>query len=351
MRFCSYLVTLLIVVSIGCNNRSGSAKDSRSRPSDSQPANRIYAVSYPLQFLTQQIVGEEIEVLLPYGQADDRRNSRPAREVIEAMQNSDLVIANGVGARYAKWLALVSLPDSKIVNTASKSLSLKDYIQVKGESIVHSHGPEGEHSHPVMAARAWLDPSLAKKQANYIAKRLKVTYPEMADRFQQNLDGLQAKLDELVETKSSVVELAKAKSPVVFTAGSKFEFLTRAAGLSADPLKAFSRSSDLTDDQLLAAVKDQLDQLRGDQLRAQRDRAGQTQGEGESAAAAEKQNPALVFIDQQLRLSDELSAAFLSNQVQPVRVDLLDVAPAQGDYISAMRTNMTRIQDTLKRDN
>ena len=173
----------------------------------------------------------------------------------------------------------------------------------------------------------------------------------MADRFQQNLDGLQAKLDELVETKSSVVELAKAKSPVVFTAGSKFEFLTRAAGLSADPLKAFSRSSDLTDDQLLAAVKDQLDQLRGDQLRAQRDRAGQTQGEGEPAAAAEKQNPALVFIDQQLRLSDDLSTAFLSNQVQPVRVDLLDVAPAQGDYISAMRTNMTRIQDTLKRDN
>ena len=124
MRFCSYLVTLLIVVSIGCNNRASSAKDSRSRLSDSQPANRIYAVSYPLQFLTQQIVGEEIEVLLPYGQADDRRNSRPAREVIEAMQNSDLVIANGVGARYAKWLALVSLPDSKIVNTASKSCLL-----------------------------------------------------------------------------------------------------------------------------------------------------------------------------------------------------------------------------------
>ena len=109
MRFSPYLAFFLVSVLVGCNSRAlPDSAGSAGGDSAAQLSNRIYAVSYPLQFLTQQISGQEIEVLLPFAQSDDPRKSRPTREVIAAMQDSDLVIANGVGARYAKWLALVS---------------------------------------------------------------------------------------------------------------------------------------------------------------------------------------------------------------------------------------------------
>lgn len=340
MRFYSLLAILLVSVLVGCNNRvlpdsGGSASDA----STAELANRIYAVSYPLQFLTQQIVGEEAEVLLPFDQSDDPRKSRPAREVIATMQDSDLVIANGIGARYAKWLALVSLPDSKIVNTASRGLALKDYIQVKGESIVHSHGPEGEHSHPVMASRTWLDPSLAKKQANYIVKQLKKTYPDRADRFDQNLDALQARLDELVDAVDSVRDRAKASSPMVWTAGSQFEFLTRSAGLSAEPLKGFSQDSKLSGEELLASVKSQLQD---------KSAISSQQSSNSESGSLEGEKLKLVLIDERFLLSEDLSALVSSLGIKLVCIDLLDHPPANSDYISAMKLNIQRVGDALE---
>ena len=342
MRLSSYLAILLISFSVGCSNRAlpGPA-GSASEASPTQLSNRIFAVSYPLQFLTQQIAGEEIEVLLPFDKSDDPRKSRPARETIKAMQDSDLVIANGVGARYAKWLALVSLSDSKIVNTASRGLALKEYIQVKGESVVHSHGPEGEHSHPVMAARAWLDPSLAKKQASYIAKQLKETYPARADQFDQNLDGLHARLDELDATMAPVRELVKVKSRIALTAGSQFEFFARFAGFSTEPLRGFSKGDgDLPEDQLLAAVKAQLQTK-------PKVPGGASSGSASNSADSEK--PKLVFVDERMQVPEDLLALLSSLGIHPVRIDVLDYRPANGDYISTMKMNIDRAVEAFER--
>lgn len=239
---------------LGCSNRS--TKNSAGWTSESQPAlasNRIFAVSYPLQFLTQQIVGDQIEVLVPFESTSDPRTSKPTRKTIEQMQQSDLVIANGIGARYAKWLAVVSVPDSKIINSASHGLALTEFIALKGESLVHSHGPEGEHSHPVMAARTWLAPSLAKKQASYIAKQLKQTYPDQSERFDENLNRLQSQLDVLAGEMDRLNALIEKQSPVVF-ADARCVFFLRAAGYPDEPLKGLPAAED-NEQGLLAKLK------------------------------------------------------------------------------------------------
>ena len=133
----------LAAVSVGCK-KDPQQEVSTQSPS---PTKRIFAVSYPLQFLTRSVAGEEIEVLMPYGKDEDPKTARPSRDAIAEMQSADLIVANGTGATYVGWLATVSLPDSKVVNTATRGLSLKEYIAVENASIVHSHGPEGEHSH------------------------------------------------------------------------------------------------------------------------------------------------------------------------------------------------------------
>ena len=333
MRLGYCLAALLILVSVGCGRESSNSNGLVSKAYSTQLSNRIFAVSYPLQFLTQQIAGEEIEVLVPFGDSDDPRKFRPTREMIEAMQESDLVVANGIAARYAKWLNSVSIPESKIISTATHGLALRDYIQVKGESIVHSHGPEGEHSHPVMAAFTWLDPALAKKQSNYIAKHLRKTYPAHVDRFDQNLSQLQGRLDELESAMEQLRELSPENSSIVLTAGSQFEFFARAAGFSTEPLSGFKNKLQI-DKELLAAVKTQLQEKFENKL-------GEPSGEGEKKK--------LVLIDQRLQLTEGLSRIFLSYGIQPVTIDTLDHCSATGDYISTMKSNINRVAEAIKR--
>ena len=94
------------------------------------------------------------------------------------MQHAGLVVANGRGAEVAKWLETVSIPDSRLCNSATRGLALADYIAIEDLRMVHAHGPEGEHSHPTMVGNTWLDPAIAKKQSAYIAQELMRVFPE-----------------------------------------------------------------------------------------------------------------------------------------------------------------------------
>jgi len=331
MHLRSYLAVLLICAwsgcgilglsILGCSNRpTANSAGSTDESSAASVSNRIFAVSYPLQFLTQQIVGDQIEVLVPFEASSDPRTSKPTRETIEQMQQADLVIANGIGARYAKWLAVVSVPDSKTISTASHGLALTEYIALKGESVVHSHGPEGEHSHPVMAARTWLDPSLAKKQANYIAKQLKQTYPEQADRFEENLKSLQSRLDVLVGEMERLNGLIEQQSPLVFN-DPEFAFFLRATGYTGEPLKGLPLTSNK--DEELAELKSRLAQLK------------------------DEKKPRLALVEQGTPLPEFESNALSWLKTQIVEINLLDHRPPQGDYISAMKMNIARFAEAI----
>ncbi|MEM6727439.1 MAG: metal ABC transporter substrate-binding protein, partial [Pseudomonadota bacterium] len=79
---------------------------------------------------------------------------------------ADLILLNGAG--FATWIDRVSLPRSRVVNT---SRAIEDRFIVT-ESITHSHGDGGEHSHEGLASYTWLDPTLAAAQADAIAGAL-----------------------------------------------------------------------------------------------------------------------------------------------------------------------------------
>ncbi|MEL7496063.1 MAG: metal ABC transporter substrate-binding protein [Planctomycetota bacterium] len=196
-----------------------------NKPLNDGPSNRIVAVSVPLQAMAEACVDDSITVVCPAAKAPDPRTWRPDRESIAEMQSADMVIANGVGANYAKWLVTVSLPDSKLINVATKGMSIRDYIAVEDIQIVHSHGPEGEHSHPTMVAHTWLAPAIAKKQLLYIQTRIQKTYPDVnSPRF----DDFAEQLDALIQR----VEKSKlAESKTVLTATHEMKYLTRSLGL------------------------------------------------------------------------------------------------------------------------
>ena len=278
-------------------------------------SNTVVAISYPLEFLTRRIAGASINVVLPYpAEIKDPQNWRPSPEAIGQMQSADLIFTNGTGATYANWITTTSLPESKIRNTASKGLALSDYIAVDDVTIVHSHGPEGEHSHSTMVARSWLDPMVAKKQATYIAAELAEVYPDQASEFKTNLKSLGDELDLIAEKIKGV----QVKQPnALISATPKLKFLTRSLGSGEQHLTWFETPSP--------------DQAESDLKRF---------------LPSDGPKPKLILFDNVLP-SDEIMMIVKQNGIKALAIDLLDQKPMAGDFLTALRDNIETIADAL----
>jgi len=149
----------------------------------------LYTVNYPLKFFAESIVEETAIVTLPIPGDIDPAFWSPKAEDILALQKADLIFLNG--ANYAKWLPKVSLPLSKLINTSSEFRD--DYIKLELD-VKHNHGSGGEHSHTGTAFTTWLNFSMAERQAKTILKVVSQKKPEQASKYEKNFKILQKSL-------------------------------------------------------------------------------------------------------------------------------------------------------------
>jgi zinc transport system substrate-binding protein len=186
----------------------------------------VYTVNYPLQYFAERIGGDRVSVTFPVSAGEDPAYWKPSADDVAAYQGADLILLNGAG--YAKWLSLASLPQSKLVDT---SAGLAEQFIPLQEGPVHSHGPQGEHSHKGVAFTTWLDPELAAEQAKAIAESLSISRPEYRDEFAQRYSDLEADLRDLSsDLESSTTELADR--PLLFS-HPVYQYLIRRYGLDA----------------------------------------------------------------------------------------------------------------------
>lgn len=312
-RLCLFVAALSLLLSLGCD--SSSKQSGIAGNNTPSLTHRVVTVSYPLQYLTQRIAGDALEVRLPVPEDADPRKWRPNRDTITSMQAADLIIANGTGADYANWLTTATLPESKMCYTAKRGLSLTDYIAVEDVTIVHSHGPEGEHSHATMVSRTWLDPEMAKQQSVYIAEQLAKTYPELADAFDTNLKSLSKDLDGLTQKAQSI---SPPEDTTVLTIDPELKFLTRAVGVEDIHLLWFERP--------------QVEQAKTDL---------------DSKLKSAQHKPGVILFHG-TPPDDGLAAELSASGLKPVMVNLIDHAPATGDYLSELKNNIQQLESALK---
>ena len=150
---------------------------------------RVHTVSYPLAYFAERVGGAAVDVTFPAPTATDPASWSPDAETIAAYQEADLILLNG--ATYAKWVERVSLRASKLVDTSESFHD--DYITIE-DAVVHSHGPEGEHSHGQTATATWLDPRQAVTQARAIRDAFLAARPEQDAEFEEGLADLEKDL-------------------------------------------------------------------------------------------------------------------------------------------------------------
>lgn len=188
------LLPCTLAVLLGCSGEvsetPGPQDPKTSGPEGPKPqALSVYTTNYPLAYFAERIGGEHVEVVFPVPPEVDPAYWAPEPEVITGYQGADLILLNGAG--YEKWTERASLPGNKLVDTSKSAES--SYLPLE-EGVVHTHGPEGEHSHKGWAFTTWLDPMIAIAQAQAIQEALAEARPEAASDFRVAYEGLQANL-------------------------------------------------------------------------------------------------------------------------------------------------------------
>jgi len=185
----------------------------------------IYTVNYPLAYFAERLAGDLADVRFPAPPDVDPAFWKPDADIVAAYQRADLILLNGAG--YARWVNMVSLPRSRLVDT-SRAFANR-YIQAPS-AVTHSHGPGGEHAHGGTAFTTWLDLAQAAQQAEAIAQALIRKRPETKDRIARNLAALKS---DLLELDARIGEIAASSADLPLLASHPvYQYLARRYGLN-----------------------------------------------------------------------------------------------------------------------
>ncbi|MEM1150229.1 MAG: metal ABC transporter substrate-binding protein [Pseudomonadota bacterium] len=201
---------------------------------------RVVAVNYPIQYFTERLLGDAGEVIFPVPADVDPSFWRPGISDISLIQGADLILLNGAG--FATWVDRVSLPRSRTVTTGA---ALEGQLIVT-ESITHSHGDGGEHSHEGVASYTWLDPVLASIQAEAIAGALTARGLAPDDEVADRLAALKADLSAFDDaTRDALAPIAGA---AVIATHPRYHYFERRYGLSMTSLEWEAGATPTADD-------------------------------------------------------------------------------------------------------
>jgi zinc transport system substrate-binding protein len=202
-----FLAALLL---LACSPARDDATPERSAAADGGPL-RIYTVNYPLQYFAERIGGEFVSVVFPVPAGIDPAYWSPEPEQVAAFQAADLILRNGAG--YAAWVDRSSFLRRKLVDT---SAGFRARLLPLDREVIHTHGPEGDHTRAATAFTTWLDPRLAALQARAIAEALSQSRPGRRDVFMENLERLERDLEQLDQKLEAIAERL-GQRPLVFS--------------------------------------------------------------------------------------------------------------------------------------
>jgi len=203
----STLIFALVVLT-ACAEKQGEGASLSNGVREAKPV--VYVSNYPLQYFVERIA-PWTEVRFPCNISGDPAYWKPTAEDVSAMQQADLIILNG--ASYESWLRNVTLPPSKLVNTAE---GFSDRLIPLADKTTHSHGLGGEHEDSGTAFTTWLDMKLAVEQAQAIADAFSARWPEYEMKLRQSCTALEKDLLALDEQIENTVRAAQNR-PVVFS--------------------------------------------------------------------------------------------------------------------------------------
>ncbi|PIC86700.1 adhesin [Sporosarcina sp. P20a] len=243
---------LLLVLS-GCTNNATTEPDDSS--SDKL---LVYTTVYPLQYFTERIGGEYVDVKSIYPPGTDEHVFEPTQKDMMALAKGDLFFYIGLGLE-----GFVQKTEKTLQNEDVQFVPIADSIDPEEleEGHSHEHGEEEHHDHghgDVVDPHVWISPYLSTKLAEKITQELSDELPEHAEAFKKNFEVLYDELEELDRGFKTMADAAPNKT--FFVSHAAFGYLADAYGLQQLAVSGLDSQNEPSQKELASLVKDAKEQ-------------------------------------------------------------------------------------------
>ncbi|MBY0223237.1 MULTISPECIES: metal ABC transporter solute-binding protein, Zn/Mn family [Sporosarcina] len=255
-RYFLAAVALLLLLS-GCSKK---AVDENESPSSTKLL--IYTTVYPLQYFTERIGGEFVDVQSIYPPGTDEHVFEPTQKDMMSLAKADLFFYVGLGLE-----GFVQKTEKTLQNEHVQLVSIADDIDPEELEPGHSHDHEGhsheheeeDHNHDhghdsAVDPHVWISPFLSTLLAEKIKDELTDELPEHADQFQENFDTLYDDLEKLDRQYKTMADEAPNKT--FFVSHAAFGYLADTYGLQQLAVSGLDSQNEPSQKQLAALVQE-----------------------------------------------------------------------------------------------
>lgn len=203
--FCLSLLTLL--VSFGCSQGKEEAEKT------SKDKLTVMTSFYPMQLLTQAVVGDLADVQVMISGQQEAHHFEPSAKDMARLQEADVFVYNSddMEAWVESSLNSIDTDRVKVVESADNIEPISVAVEtIEGEVLTaeddhdHDHDHEGDHDHEEgdlhvheYDPHTWLSPKNAMIQTQAICDTMKEVDPDRAELYQKNTDAFLEKLEAL----------------------------------------------------------------------------------------------------------------------------------------------------------
>ncbi|WP_342514857.1 zinc ABC transporter substrate-binding protein [Sporosarcina sp. FSL K6-1522] len=243
LAFILSVLALMLLAACG-NNEKTTEKEQDGQLS-------IYTTVYPLQYFTERIGGDAVDVHSIYPPGADEHSFEPTQKDMMALADSDVFFYIGLGLEgfVEKAEKTMNGEHVKMIATAE---GISEEMLEAGHDEEEGHD-EHEHAHGPADPHVWMSPTLSVELATSIKDALIEAKPDMKNEFQQNFEELQTDLLALDEQFKEMASNAPSKT--FFVSHAAFGYLAEPYGLEQVAIAGLNSQSEPSQKQLAKIVQ------------------------------------------------------------------------------------------------
>ncbi|CAH0227666.1 High-affinity zinc uptake system binding-protein ZnuA [Peribacillus sp. Bi96] len=196
-----FLVTALFLS--GCGNLKG-----ETNHTDKNILN-VYTTVYPLQYFTEAIGGEYVNVETVYPPGTDEHSFDPSQKDIVKMAESDLFFYIGYHLE-----GFVTKAKPILSKEGVTTVAVGETVHLDENEHEHAHEEDG-HDHGGVNPHLWLDPIYSIEMAKSIKEELTKKMPEQEEYFNSRFNELSEKLKALDKKFATTIESGRTNKIIV----------------------------------------------------------------------------------------------------------------------------------------
>ncbi|MFJ8262558.1 metal ABC transporter solute-binding protein, Zn/Mn family [Rummeliibacillus sp. NPDC094406] len=229
--FSIFLVALLAVFTSACgaNKEAGTSKDNKDKL-------KIYTTVYPLQYFTERIGGNHVEVSSIYPPGSNEHTFEPTQRDMMNVADADYFFYIGLGLEGFVENAKKSLQNENVKFVGTAANVSKDKLAVStvhgDDDEEHTHATTDQHSHANnhVDPHVWMSPIISQDLALSIKNALVKAQPENKAEFEKNYQSLVKDLKDLDGDFKAMAD--KVPNKTFFVSHAAFGYIAGTYGLN-----------------------------------------------------------------------------------------------------------------------